>query len=41
MAIIDHFFVALWSFTLHLAELVLLLWIIAYALRSMFGSGRR
>lgn len=41
MAIIDHFFAALWSFALQLAQLVLLLWIIVYALRSLFGGGRR
>jgi hypothetical protein len=41
MQIIDHLFAALWSFALQLAQLVLLLWIILQALRSLFGSRRR
>jgi hypothetical protein len=41
MQIIDHFFTALWSFALQLAGMVLLLWIILQALRSLFGGSRR
>ncbi len=41
MQVVEFFFASLWAFTWRLVELVVCLWIIVAALRSLFGGFRR